>query len=422
MFSSLGRKKMNKTRLVLRYEILSIIGRKSFLFGALGVPLILSLLVLGISALQGDSSGASGGSGGEDSNEFTLQVEGYVDHSGLITAVSKNIPQGILVPYTDEASARQALKAGEITAYYVVPPDYVAKGDLIYVNPDYHIALNRGQAWVMNYTIFENLLGHDAERIERAARPMEVHTRALSSATQGDDDNPLSYWIPYACMLLFTMVMAMSSGFLLDSVGKEKQDRVMEQLLLSLSPRQLLTGKIIGLGVIGLGQTLVWGGIALALMRLQGQRVTIPAGFELSPLILAWAVVFFVLGYATYASLMAGLGALVPNLRDASQATIVVIWPLIVPMFLIGVISEQPHGALATGLSLFPLTAPSTMLTRLIAGGVPLWQPLLAIGLLALTDYFVVRAVARMFHTQHLLSGQPFSVRRYFGAILGRTF
>ncbi|MGD9100103.1 MAG: ABC transporter permease [Anaerolineae bacterium] len=414
---------MNKTQLVLRYEILSIIGRKSFLFGALGVPLILSLLVLGISALRGDSSGsASGGSSGGGSNEFTLQVEGYVDHSGLITAVSKNIPQGILVPYADEASARQALKDGEITAYYVVPPDYVAQGDLIYVNPDYHIALNRGQAWVMNYTIFENLLGHDAERVERAGRPMEVHTRALSPATQSDDDNPLSYWIPYACMLLFTMVMAMSSGFLLDSVGKEKQNQVMEQLLLSISPRQLLTGKIIGLGVVGLGQTLVWGGIALALMRLQGQRVTIPAGFELSPLILAWAVVFFVLGYATYASLMAGLGALVPNLRDASQATIVVIWPLIVPMFLIGIISEQPHGALATGLSLFPLTAPSTMLTRLIAGGVPLWQPLLAIGLLALTAYFVVRAVARMFHAQHLLSGQPFSARRYFGAILGRTF
>jgi ABC-2 type transport system permease protein len=381
------------------------------------------LLVLGISALRGDSSGsASGGSSGGGSNEFTLQVEGYVDHSGLITAVSKNIPQGILVPYADEASARQALKDGEITAYYVVPPDYVAQGDLIYVNPDYHIALNRGQAWVMNYTIFENLLGHDAERVERAGRPMEVHTRALSPATQSDDDNPLSYWIPYACMLLFTMVMAMSSGFLLDSVGKEKQNQVMEQLLLSISPRQLLTGKIIGLGVVGLGQTLVWGGIALALMRLQGQRVTIPAGFELSPLILAWAVVFFVLGYATYASLMAGLGALVPNLRDASQATIVVIWPLIVPMFLIGIISEQPHGALATGLSLFPLTAPSTMLTRLIAGGVPLWQPLLAIGLLALTAYFVVRAVARMFHAQHLLSGQPFSARRYFGAILGRTF
>jgi ABC-2 type transport system permease protein len=81
---------------------------------------------------------------------------------------------------------------------------------------------------------------------------------------------------------------------------------------------------------------------------------------------------------------------------------------------------EAPHGALPTALSMFPLTAPSVMMMRLTVGGVPLWQPLLSAALMVLTAFFVIRAVARMFRAQTLLSGQPFNVRRFANALLGR--
>ena len=90
------------------------------------------------------------------------------------------------------------------------------------------------------------------------------------------------------------------------------------------------------------------------LLLLNGRTFDLPPGFELPPSILAWGIVFFLLGYAVYASLMAALGALVPNLKEGTQSTIVVIWPTIVPMLLISILIEQPHGALATELSLFP--------------------------------------------------------------------
>ncbi len=415
---------MNKTLVILRYEILKTVRSKSFLFGAVVLPLIVALVMTGLSILRDDSGGSGGGSGsgssgGSDAPERL--VEGYVDPGGLITEIPADIPQDRFRPFANEDSAERALKAGDIAAYYVIPADYVAQGDLIYVLPDYHIGMNRGQSWPMDHVIFVNLLGNDAERIARAGQPMQVEERALPSPTvQRDEENSLNFWIPYAAMLIFTMVMMMSSSLLLDSVGKEKQYRVMELLLMSVNPRQLLTGKIVGLGVLGLVQTLIWGGVALASLRLRGQAVHIPEGFQVSGSILAWAVVFFLLGYAVYASLLAGLGALAPNLKDASQSTIVVVWPVIVPMFLVSILSQQPHGALATGLSLFPLTAPSTMLVRLVTGGVPWWQLLLSLTLLALTALFVVRSVANMFHAQHLLSGQPFAVRRYLRVILGR--
>jgi ABC-2 type transport system permease protein len=99
-----------------------------------------------------------------------------------------------------------------------------------------------------------------------------------------------------------------------------------------------------------------------------------------------------------------------------------VIFPLIIPIFLINVLIEEPHSLISTILSLFPLTSPVAMMARLAsAGGVPLWQTLLAAVLLVLTAVLVVRTVARMFQAQSILSGQPFSRKVFFNALLGRS-
>ena len=411
---------MRKTLLVLRNEIITTVTRKSFLFTAFGLPLIAVLIFLGASVLKGNALGALGALTGA-SGKSELQVEGYVDHSGLIKAIPEDIPAGILVAYPDEASAHQALNNGEIAAYYVIPADYIESGNLIYINPAYSWTSNKGQSWVMRRTIIANLLDNDPERIQRFWHAMDVEVKALAPSQQRDEDNPLTFAVPYATMMIFYIVILMSSSLLLNSVTVEKQNRVMEILMSSIKPSQLLSGKIIGLGITGLLQTVIWFGTGYILLRLSGRTFNLPPGFELPPSILVWGIVFFLLGYAVYASLMAALGALVPNLKEGSQSTIVVIWPTIVPMFLISILIEQPHGALATGLSLFPLTAPMTMMLRLSAGGVPWWQPLLAAGLLLITVYFILRAVARVFRAQYLLSGQPFSVKRYLGALLGRA-
>ena len=94
---------------------------------------------------------------------------------------------------------------------------------------------------------------------------------------------------------------------------------------------------------------------------------------------------------------------------------------LIIPIFLLSILIEQPNGMLAMFLSIFPLTSPVAMMTRLASVDVPIWQTLLAAVLLALTAVFVVRAVARMFRAQTILSGQPFSRKVFFQALLGKS-
>jgi ABC-2 type transport system permease protein len=250
---------------------------------------------------------------------------------------------------------------------------------------------------------------------------MDVEVDAQKPQEVGrDEDNPLTFFLPYATMMILYVVILMSATLLLNSVTDEKKNRVMEILLVSVSPRQLLAGKIVGLGIMGLVQALIWVGTSYTMLRASGRTLNLPAEYQLPVSLLVWGIVFFLLGYAVYASLMAGLGALAPNLQAASQATFMVIWPLVLPMLFVVSLIEDTHGALATGFSLFPLTAPVAMITRLAVGGVPLWQPVLSAGLLLITAILTIRAVSAMFHAQTLLSGQPLSVRAYYRALLGR--
>jgi ABC-2 type transport system permease protein len=141
----------------------------------------------------------------------------------------------------------------------------------------------------------------------------------------------------------------------------------------------------------------------------------------LAPYILVWGVVYFLLGYAVYASLLGAVGAMLPNLRETSQATMVVILPMIIPLMFISVLIAQPNGILAIGLSLFPLTAPVTMMLRLTIITVPAWQLLLSVVILLLTAIFILRAAASMFRAQTMLSGHPLSLRNIYRMILGQV-
>ena len=411
---------MKKTLLVLRHEIFTVVSRPSFLFGMFGIPL-LGALVFFVAGRINQNQGAQSVVQQIVTSPPEQLAGGYVDQAGIIQMLPPGLPEGMLLAYPDEAAARAALDAGEIGDYYIVPPDYIASGEIIQVRPDFNPLSGMSQSDVFGWVLRVNLLEGDAQLAALSNGPLDLQETNISPLPQRDENNILTFFLPYSVTMIFYIVILGAASLLLSSVTKEKESRIMEVLMVSVTPQQLLTGKIIGLGVVGLLQTIVWVGTGQALLAASGSTFNLPETFQLPPSFLAWGLVFFLLGYAVYASLMAGLGALVPNLREASQATIVVILPLIVPLFLINMLIELPHGSISTAMSLFPLTAPVVMMTRLSAGGVPAWQPPLAALLTALTAVLVLRAVAGMFRAQALLSGQPFSVKLFFKALAGKA-
>jgi ABC-2 type transport system permease protein len=189
----------------------------------------------------------------------------------------------------------------------------------------------------------------------------------------------------------------------------------------TITPRELLTGKFIALGLIGLLINILWVGTGYALVVLSGKQFQLPTTFQLAPHLVLWGIVYFLLGYAIYASLLGAVGALVPNLRETSQATMVVILPMIIPLLFITLLIQYPNGLLSVALSLFPLTSPVTMMLRLSLTAVPIWQLVLSVLLLILTAVFILRVVAKFFHAQTMLAGQPLSLRNLMRLISGKV-
>jgi len=411
---------MRKTLFVLRHEMITILTSRSFLLVSIGIPILSALIFMVVTRISRSSTASSVVAQIITAQREMKKAEGYVDRAGIIQQLPEGYSSQQYIAYPDEASARLALEAGQIAAFYVIPQDYIDEGKLIYIRPDFNPLTAAGKSFMFERLLIINLLGGDVELADRVNTPLKLEMQSLAAAPQRDKENPLTFIIPYVVTMIYYIVILGAASLLLSSVTKEKENRIIEILMSSITPQQLLAGKILGLGIVGLLQTVLWVGTGYALLRKSASMFNLPAVFQLPVEFLVWGIVFFLLGYAVYASLMAGLGALVPNMREASQATMVVAMPLIVPLFLMNILIEAPHGSVSTAFSIFPLTAPVVMMTRLSAGGVPWWQPPVAAVLLALTVVLVVRAVAGMFRAQTILSGQPFNVRLFLKALAGR--
>ena len=268
---------------------------------------------------------------------------------------------------------------------------------------------------LMAYALTEN----DLQLAYRIQNPMNITTVNLAPQQSRDENNPLTFFLPYIVTFLFYGIILSSSTLMLNSVTNEKQNRVIEILMTSVKPIEILSGKIIALGIAGLLQTIVWMGSGYLMLLFSNKRFALGDAFKIPPTVLLWGILFFLLGYAVYASLMAGVGALVPNLREASQLTTVMIMPMIIPLIFISVMINTPNSPLAIVLSLFPLTAPVSMMTRLAATNVPLWQCVLAAALLAITAWLLVQATARLFRAQNLLSGRSVNMMSFLRLWLG---
>jgi ABC-2 type transport system permease protein len=411
---------MKKTLIILKNELITVIARRSFILTLILIPLVGFAITFIASALQPKETGGTNPLASLITTPSQPGLEGYVDESGIIQGLPKDlVPR--LMAFNSEADASKAYENGEITAYYLISPDYLKTGKITYAVADYNPVNGSNQTNTIRRALEYNLLGQNFTLLARIQNPMNVEIVSLGNAPSRDSGNMLTFFLPYVVTMLFYIMIFGSSSLMLNSITGEKQNRVIEILMTSVTPTQMLTGKIIALGLTGLLQTVVWSSAGLLLLRISGQSLGLPASFQLPVSILVWGAVFFVLGYGLYGSLMAGLGALVPNLKEASQATMVMIVPLIIPLIFISNLISDSNGVLSIVLSLMPLTSPVAMMTRLSAGPVPAWQLACAIVLLLVSIALAIRSVAGFFRAQNLLSGQAFSMKLFFRALAGRA-
>jgi len=403
---------------VFTFEFLNLVRRRSFLLMIILVPLIPSLLFFLLGMLNDDQTQSI-------TQIFTNEVAnplpiGVVDQSGIVTDYPDWLTNGALVEVVDEDAARQRTAANQLEGFFVIAPDYLESGKVTYIKPEISMITEIVQQGALDELINYNLMGADQQLYLRYTNPVTYRYEYLDPETADtrDQDSAASFLVPYAIMMLFYMLILISSSFMLNAVGKDKENKTIEILLTSASPMDLFLGKLLGYGAASLLQMMAWGSAVVLFMNLGGQSFPFLLGVSLSNQIVFLGIPYFILGFFLYGSLMAGIGAMAPNLREGNSSSFILTLPLIFIFLIINQLIGEPNSFLSVFLSIFPLTSSVVMMTRLAIGSVPIWQLALSLGVLIATVYLVVRGVSNLFSSQTLLTGEKFKLSTFFRTIV----
>jgi len=391
---------------VFVHEYLRHVLRKRFLFAVLSLPLI--LLVVGaftllMVALQYDS-----------------RPVGFVDLAGwLEKPVYDPVDPGRwfadvpVVKFPTVDAARIALAQEQIQGVYVFSENYLETGEVSLIAVQ---TPSEGAKSAFNSFVRENLVRNLPESVRRRLLDGDtLDIRTLDGSRQSGNGRWIEIAIPLAAGVLFMFVVNMTGGYLLRAVVEEKENRTMEIVITSVSPTQLMAGKISGNLCVGLSQLVLWLAVPLAALgiaagffpSLQGVRLFTPA---------VWLTLVALLpAFVMISALMAAVGA---TATESSEASAVAGWftlPLVIPYWFISVLMENPNSPLSIALSLFPLTAPVTLPVRMAFTTVSAWQITLSIGLLYACAAGAMLLAGRAFRMGMLRYGKRLSFRELFG-------
>ncbi len=227
---------------------------------------------------------------------------------------------------------------------------------------------------------------------------------------QAEKSNELqSFLVPYIMTLLMFMLTMMSATPLLSAVMEEKNEKIAEVLLGTITPFQFMMGKVMGGIGVSLTTAAIYVGAGIFTLNYLGYESLIPYN------VLPWFFIFIVFFIIMVGSGMSALGATANDNKDAQSLTFPGIIPLILPLFLIAPIIQDPSGTFATTMSLIPPFTPTIMMMRIASEvTVPLWQPFAGLAGVILFTIFSVWIGARVFRTAILLQGQKPSLANLF--------
>lgn len=300
---------------------------------------------------------------------------------------------------------------GDISQFFVIPQDYMTTGSIIRYTLGREVEVSSEVYYAIERFLVNNILAGNVEStiIDRVASPLYLSSITLTTEGEVAEQQGgfTSFIVPYIFSILLVVAIFTSSGFLLQGLGEEKENRVMEILLSSVSSTQLITGKVLGLGTAGLIQIIV----RLVSARFIAGIASTSIGGMLSGLTIATdflviSLIYFILGYLLFAIIMAVSGSIGATARESQQFSAVFTFLAVVPFFFIVNIMEFPNGGISQFLTLFPLTAPLTVILRMGVADIPIWQLVTSMALMILTTVGSIFLSGKIFRTFLLMYGK----------------
>ena len=399
---------MNKTQLVFRHEFIHTIKRVGFIVMTLIVP-VLALLAIGIFHLV---------SAIIEPGEVETTAIGYVDEVGGFDQYTVQGPLE-LVPYDTQGDAKAALINGDVSDYFIIPENYTSTGVINHYTLEKQPETPPLTVAVIKRFLTGNILSGKVppDTINVIDAPLNLLTTRLTktgdvAAEQGGYGNIIVPGI-FSFMLAFSVMF--SASYMLTGLVSEKENRLIEVLLSSVSTRQLITGKVLGLGAAGLIQVAVWLVSLPLLLNLASSTFGgFFTGIQLPGNFIVLGLVYFILGYLFFVVVASGIGAISTKTEEGQQLMMTMTMPVFIPFWFGSLLFIFPNNPIWVFLSIFPITAPVTTMLRLGVSDVPVWQILVSILVLALSIIGVLFVAIRVFRTYLLMYGKRPALREVF--------
>ncbi len=430
---------MNHLPLIIKREYLTKVKNKSFIVMTILSPIIMIALIAVVAYLS-------------QLNNETVRTISILDESGLVQNVFKNSEKTTYHILENNMSLEEAKVLSKETAAYGLL--HVEKFDAIETVSN-HIKFYSEETPSLNLISdletklekkFTNMKlrenGVDVTMINASKIFVDIAQESFKGEKTSKVDSIVKLVFGLAAGYLLFMFIIIYGNMIMRSVIEEKTSRIIEVIISSVKPMQLMLGKIIGTSLAGITQFAIWIilcsilmtivsaflGIDMAQMQTPQQEIIQHAAenpelnmkmqdvlnafynLPLVNLVIAF-VLFFIGGYLLYSSLYAAIGAAVDNETDTQQFLLPIIIPLILAVYIgIFTVIEDPHGTVSTVFSFIPFTSPVVMLMR-IPFGVPLWQQLVSLLLLIGTFMFTVWFAAKIYRVGILMYGKKPSYR-----------
>jgi ABC-2 type transport system permease protein len=342
----------------------------------------------------------------------TLEITtiGYVDESG---GFQQYTSQGniTLVRFDTPDDATKALVKSDIKEYFVIPPDYISTGIISRYTTQKELIPPPATTTAIKNFLSSNLLAGKVPTttLARIETPLNLVTITLtaSGAVAPEQGGFGNFVIPGIFSLLLALAIIFSSTYLLQGLGEEKENRLIEILLSSVSTRQLITGKVLGIGAAGLAQVVVWVVSIPFLLNLASSSI---GGFistiQIPTYFLVLGVAYFILGYLLFAVLSAGVATISTTVREGQGLASIFTLFAIAPFWFFSLLLAFPNSPIWVVFSIFPFSAPVLVMLRLGMTGVPAWQLTVSIAVLVLSIVGGLLLAAKLLRTYILMYGK----------------
>jgi len=421
-----------KIKTVATFEFLSAVKRPGYLIATFGMPLFMAAYgaVVAVPAYIADKgSRAAASVYGVVDEPGVLRLSGdlnvgkqspiseemrrALEAAGQGQALERALDNFVFRPYTSRDEAHAALAARHLKGYFVIPQNYLRDGRLDVYTPDSFNVSGSDSRNALSDLLRRRLVEQrlDPALSARVVKPIE-RTRRFAVTRNGEvrdggsTASILRFAVPLVFMVLFLISVLMTSGYLMQGTATEKENKVVDVLLASANPDQILAGKLLGLGGAGLLQISVW----LTMLMVTGVGVVpllMSARVDVPWLALALAAPFFVIAFLFFGGLMLGTGSLGTNMREAQQLAMVWSLTAAAPLMMMAVLIREPNGLVAKVMTWVPFTAGPVVILRASndASQLAWWEIAGSLLVLVGATWLGLRLGARLFRIGLLSAG-----------------